>query len=373
MLGGPRRLRRLPGLLTVTGLCALLATLSPVQAQNKPEEFRDFIARVRTASAGNTAGAVTEIHNYLTNNHDLVPNEVSILYMTMATLQSNRLRDPAAALTSLDEGLNRLGTLPEAYNLAGEKARLLVVSNRPAEAVATIDPIWPHILDNGSPALVIGTYLDALEGAKQDAKIIPTAVDAVTVGIGRDREIQRTLPLLVDRLIRANRAPEALGWCKLGFIIYPYEQYPLQDLANLMGRALTAAGRPSSEIRTWIDGLQTPGMASPLRTVKLPAYDTAVLRRRLVSAQDDEKVQILLALGEQRAAFLQARRVMLDSPESQKAFMQICRVAKALTLNFGPANDFLNAFSAGKPAGSMQVLLRLVETPEAQRANVKTP
>jgi hypothetical protein len=373
MLGGKRRLGRLPGLLVAAGLCSLLATLSPVQAQNKPEEFRDFVARMRTAASSNAAGAVAEMHNFLANNTDLAPNQVSTLYMAMSSLQTMRLKDSAAAIMSLDEGLNRLGNLPEAYNLAGEKARLLVTGGRYGDAVATLEPIWPHILDNGSPALFVSTYLDALEGTKQEDKIIPTAVEAMTYGVGRDRETQRTLPILVDRLIRANRAQEALGWCKLGFIIYPYEQYPLQDLTNLMTRALAAAGRPNSEIRTWVDGLQTPGLASPLRAVKLPAYDTALLRRRLNTAAPDEKVQILLALGEQRAAFLQARRVMLDSPESQKAFMQVCRVAKALTLNFGPANDFLAAFSAGKPAGSMQALLRLVETPEAQRVNVKTP
>jgi len=345
-------------------LLALIVAWSPPARAMDGKAFNDFTKSLDKLRREDAAKAVADGRQFAQNN-ELTPVQTSLLYYAIANIQQSSQKEPTAAIATLDEGLQKLGTHSERFRLIGLKAVVLATANRAGEAETLLTAQWPDISKTTYHVTLLPTYVNALQKAgKHDIAI------QVTRAVLEERlesEIRKpdVFRSLVDQLLAVGRKDEAAGWGKLYFMACPFDERSLQGALQMLSRIWTVQQVSPAKVQELLDAQQDPNKPSPLQDVKLPVLDGAALRKRLETARmPEERIALLLVLGESQSAMTQARRLMLDKPESPLGVLQVCRVFKARDLKLKRANDFLEFYKTGQGANPLAEFEQETQKPQ---------
>lgn len=331
------------------------------------ETFDEYIGQLKQQAKTDAPKAVLAAQDYLkAHAAELSSNQVGDLYYNIAYWQSNLLKDVPAAIHTYEEGMERIGEKSPAVALLRREATLLISVGQPAQAQQVLDKYWPYLDRTANEYSVLPVYVSALREQKKSAEISPW----LQRWIEQRTELALKRPvgftLLIDQLIADKNESEALGFARLFFAICPYRDDALTLSTGLLSKVWTAQGITPPQIAERIEALQNTAKPNPLQEVKLPTLDAAKLADRLRGATTPQaRITLMLAMGQYREAMLQARKLMLDKPQSTDGMLEVCRVFKAHDLSLMRANAFLEYIKSGQ--GTDPTIAFLQET-EANRA-----
>lgn len=271
----------------------------------------------------------------------------------VSDLTYNRLKKPEVALAALDEVLSRPPYNHEWFLAPARKAEILLGEKRPQEAEAVLQGQWLQAKrDDGmqSARTLLSPYVSALEAQNKASEARRLRLETV---YNYPRHFGESLWLseqLVDALIAAGEETEAVGWAKLHYQACPFDEKAMTDSTQLLARAWTASELTPAKAQAFIKAQTEEGAPNPLREVKRPSVDVEAVQARLAqnTKASKERVTLMLMLGNLRGAMLEARRVLLEFPESSEGVSEICRVFKAADLNVKRANAFLVFYKDGQ-------------------------
>jgi len=304
---------------------------------------------------------------FLKSHRDLHPAVAVEAGIRIAHLQEGNLKQPDAALVTLQELWQSNKKHPSALSALGEQAKLMARQGKGAEAEAVARPQLEKALaalesrtsgaSGGGRKLLQGLVASLRaqgKGAKEAVPVLlrvlreqPAYLDAGSQADGgwMYREA-------VESLLEDKQAGEALKWAKLCFVESPFEVGPLGSASALVAKALGASDTSGASLEQWAKAQKDAAAPNPLRAVKLPLLNVDGARaklRELGKGHDTApaRIGLLLWLGDGRGAMEEARH-MLDglTPQEAKArasepVLEACRVFKARDLNLKGGNSYL--------------------------------
>ena len=280
------------------------------------------------------------------------------------------------------------------------RAGALNALKRYDETIKLIDDNWNSIVRGGQSqeewlAMYASTALrdavEACDAADQNDKAIALMIKALNAmpSLLDDKEQGMSdwkdgwiYDALIPKLLKANRAADALGYAKLHYVTGSFDK-------DSIARATTSLGRvwgdqeEYQKIRVFAQ-LQEPNpdaaLKNPLLDVKLPEFDAKLFKEHLARtsiavqptaalnrSKAKEQISLLLVKGDYATAMALARRLMKDDPSKPDGTLQICRVFKAADLSVRRANQFLD-FLEGKAENPVPGFLK-----EQEAKPVATP
>jgi hypothetical protein len=317
------------------------------------QEFEASKEQFNTTRKQDPAKAVADLRQFLQERAaDLAPNQTRFLYQMLALAQWSSLHDSKAALATLDEALQKLPpAFPERVYLHDAKAKVLLGAGKLEDAQTEIEAEWQKAVEGGQPFALLNTYIEVLNRrgkGEQALKILQEMAVGQMDAVSADSPPLH-LKLLLDQLVKMNQAAAAESWAKLYFMLASYNERSLTEATQWLVKAWTAKYGTPAKAAELVAALQNPEAPSPLREIKLPALDAAVLQQRLDTARrEPQRVVLLLALGRDRDAMLTARALMLDKPQTSDGILEVCRVFKAHDLGLKRANAFLEYCKTGQ-------------------------
>jgi hypothetical protein len=324
--------------------------------------FQKKFARVRMKDA---AQAVADARRLLQEHTgDLTPSQTRLVYQEMALAYAKNLKDHTTALTTLEEGLQKLATSPEQFDLLDTKATLLLAAGKPEEARDVLDAAWPQAVAARSTTVLIGSYVAALNRCDQGERALEALQQVATARLDLfyDDFPPPHMKLLLDQLMTHDQAAQAESWAKLSFLLCAYNARSLATVTGWLSSAWMAKYGSPAKVAELTAALRNPDAPSPLREIPLPALDAASLGTRADKTTSvPRRVVLLLALGRDHDAMAAARGLMLDKPLSEEGILEVCRVFKAHDLNFKRANAFLEFCKTGQGENPVTAFLKETE------------
>ncbi|MDQ3814410.1 MAG: hypothetical protein M3347_10715 [Armatimonadota bacterium] len=386
-------------------LCVLccLSLLRPAASlsseRSDTRDFQKFAQQTWPVVKTDPKQAVALYEQYLQQHPALHPNVAALLRSYEADILYNAVKNPAAALTLLDQALSTYGPSSPPERRAGlgmwlrlvrEKAEVLVGEKRLPEAEALWRENLPNIIADAQQwgsggaqgaARLLHHYIMVLEWQNKGAEVI-TVLERVFKEVpwllsGAAQEPPGSLyDKLVSHLLKAERKEDALRWAKVQYLLCNFDTPALERATKLVGRAW-ASQEAFPAIAAFAKAQQDSSAPNPLQTVPLPEWDTGLWRKLLAQAEGpqpavhigaSERITLLLALGEWQQAMLQARRVIMDNPTDAQGVRDVARVFKAKDLNVVRANAFLQFYQSGEGPNPITAFLQETEKAGAEKA-----
>ena len=255
----------------------------------------------------------------------------------------------------------------------------MTANKQGAEAAALLEKHLT-LVDGASPSVrkvALHAYVDALEQAGQRQKIVP-ALQKQILGTPEfvDEGKQDPPGWMYDRILTClvddDRSDEALQWAKLRFVTCSFDTASIERTTRNLARVWTARDLNSVTTNAFAEALKDPAKPNPLADVKLPAVDADALKTKLAdlpvggAAKLHDRVSVMLLAGMLREAMGEARRQLIDDPDSPAGVQEICRVFKAADLSVRRANAFIEYVKSG--AGENPLTAFMKEHPAPQPA-----
>lgn len=176
---------------------------------------------------------------------------------------------------------------------------------------------------------------------------------------------------MVDGLIAQDKAKEALGWAKLGYMMAPFESGAMEKATRLITKAWTADDDYQAIAafgKAQSDASPEARAANPLSKIALPqvvdemqpqiralaeklAADAKVETDRL---RERDLVGLYILQKQWLGAMKQAQRLLRENIESADGAREVARVLKANDLSTARSNAFI-ALLQGKGEGKNPV------------------
>ena len=323
--------------------------------------YGEFVAHVNRQRRINPAKTVTEMREYLAEAA-ITSAQTANLYTLISAIYANDLKDNAAALTALDEGLSKLENDSERYTLVVEKVRVLIGQGKSIEADKLLQEHWAGIARQGLAPRVLPTYVSILTRNNKAPLALQITRQTTADYIESARERPTLIASFTEQLLATGQVEEALGWNKLNFMLCAYNEKAIQNMNQLLARVWRSKNPNDTKINELLTALQDPAKPNPLREVKLPALDVAALRQREQETRSiDDRISLLILIGDWQGAILAARRLMLDRPQSNQGVLQVCRVLKAHDLHVKRANAFIEYYASSRGTNPIVGFLSEVE------------
>jgi hypothetical protein len=186
--------------------------------------------------------------------------------------------------------------------------------------------------------------------------------------LANEGNISSTITLAIaETLVAQNRPEDALPWAKLGFITSNFDDQAIKAVMETLTKVWLAADLSIARAQQFAAANNDASLPNPLTSVSLPMLDTAGMRRRLENTQSplpvENRIQLLMALGEFRAAMLLARGMVVDKPEDEKAARQVAKVFKAKDTSLQRANQFLAFYGSGEGENPLPAFFKETAVP----------
>lgn len=304
-----------------------------------------------------------------------------VVRRNIAELQRWPLKDLAAVKVTTDEALALYPGHPALSLVLEVQAHGLNDAGKFREVQELLDPQLPILFasgQHGHPYLMLTTSMsfhhldDAMsragEGIDQKIRLnqrivllqralweMPVYFDDTHQGAG-GWENGWIFERLVDALIEAERAPEALSYARLYFSACDFDKSSVERATRALGRAF-AANDDFVALRAFNTAQQDEKVANSLANVKLPtipkesakivAQRGEALIKKLASRSLDEGgireiVGLFVAQERYKEAMDAARSLLREQPDSPAGARQVCRVFKAADASTRRSNHFLS-------------------------------
>lgn len=358
-------------LVVLPGLIATVA--SPAHCADAAADYKERAAltqRYTELGLKDPAAAQAEFQTFLGQHADRDAEFLMPVYIDWARFQQFHLKDSKGSLQSLEAARAKFATSPRRPEVDAAWANLLLSASRASEVVTFYEAQWPEILKNGAyVSLAAMPFGKALEAEGKDAKALTIWREAVEKDglrlLGSDPG-EQMLTQFVESLMKEGRKGEALSWAKLNYMLCSFKDAKINRATNLLMRSWVAEEMTQTTAQSFLQSQQNPDSPNPLTGVPLPqlkADDIKAQRAQLQGWQPGRiTVTYHLLLGDYRRAMLEARRLVVDKPESTEGVLEVCRVFKAKDLNIKRANAFIAFMKDG--TGENPMLAFLKEQPE---------
>jgi hypothetical protein len=366
------------------GLAVLISASSARAGETQDlREFSQFAKQTAALEKTNPNQAVADYDNYLQSHPTIHPNVAVVLQCYKANIYAKGLNDSNSALGLLDKAAQTYSQPgPNQADAAAllridrAKADILIASQQWNDVATLLGPKWGQILAIGAAdstptdtARMAHQYIWALQRTRTQSEAIDAMIEAFRSVPGfLDGEQQwpagSLYDELVNNLIQAGRAPEALRWAKLQYVLCPYNTDALARAAQLLNRAWNAqtdpALKPQDAIAAFAAAQQDASMANPLINVPLPDLNTEALTAQAVQLQQTLSkksfsrevpeftyfVTLTLAMGQPDAAMRAAQALrdaqLQDHTDDTSGANETMRVFKAVDLSIVRATAFVN-------------------------------
>lgn len=273
------------------------------------------------------------------------------LYKNVALAQAVKLRDANLALTTIDEAIAALGDKPPTPDFfIVTKSELLMRAGRLPEAEALLASSFRAFAPKDPAAAIelLPKYARVLDEQNRSAEALEIVQQFVVEHPEQWNDLN-LIETMVKRLTVSKRPDEALSWGRLYFMLVPYEEEGLADATRMLLTLWTTKYLTPVKAQELVAAMQDESTPNPLRAIPLPAAERAVMQKQAVSARKPaDRISYLLLSGDDRAAMLEAQKLVLSDPTSPKGALEVARVFKAHDLNVKRANAFLDYYNKGE-------------------------
>ncbi|MBV9469971.1 MAG: hypothetical protein JOZ57_12070 [Abitibacteriaceae bacterium] len=347
------------------------APASPADTAN----LKSFIAlqkRLTGVDKQDPTKAIEAYQQFEASHPTLSPATHILVAGAIAAVYEDDLKDPRKALDTLDTALNNYDNDPASIRLVADKAHLLTLTGRTADAQRLMGDFWYRIAqadpqqaaaigaDGSSP---LGLYFDSLEQqGRQDElqhdlqKILSEAPAFL------DDQGDWIYAKLNDVLLHQKRFDEAQQWAKQRFSLCTYERNAVARAANMWALAVRSHD-PEQNSQKFVLFQKEAAHPDPFAAVGLPAAQSPGLINLVQAYQQrpGQKHQLISlyllhqAFGE---AMTEAMQALADNPQSPQGAQEVGRVFKAADDNLLRANAFLDFFKTGQGPSPLEDFLK---------------
>jgi hypothetical protein len=278
-------------------------------------------------------------------------------------LKFDKLGDREGALSTLHTALEKydLEEFPtERLLLARTESQFLLAMKKPAEAEAALRKYWDLISDehvrSGDAALAYWQLVKVLEAAGKPGDAVallqnicyekPELLNDDAAGSNAwiwDKIIEFHLAnAAADKAdVKTNGHP-ALRWAKLRFMLCDFDEAALARATGSLSMVWVIVD--PAQIKAFVAAQEDPKQPNPLAKVALPFIDAGLVRPLLQKGLMETRINLLLCLNtpaSQRAAMLEAFKLLNNPASAARGAAQACRIFKAGDLSTRRANEFL--------------------------------
>jgi tetratricopeptide (TPR) repeat protein len=306
--------------------------------------------------------AIAELQQFAAAHPQLNPERMSLLDIAISGIYFDDLKAPEKAIAAIDTGLARSDQPYSYLPLTSYKINYLARSDRHAEAIALFQKELPKLIAEPTSDFAylrgaLNSYeLSARKAGKQD-EFIATLRRILTQ---QPQLVAYRVPgaRVVDQLVNSpGKEAEALSWAKLYWMTCDFDETSINDATALLQKAWVAKDTNTAKSMAFLKALQDSAAPNPLKDVPLPPLDEGKLRESLKTLPANSlhsRITLLLLLGEDGNAMLEARRLLLDDPaKGTVAAREMARVFKASDLSLVRANAFLQYFQTSQGANPL--------------------
>lgn len=301
--------------------------------------------------------AVAELRQLAESRTPLTDFQIYNVYNLLSAFQSNDLGDMEAALATVDEGLAKVKSPQILASFYSTKATLLMAANKNDQAEALLADKLPPALAAGVSGNMRPLYIAVLQKRGKPDMALKLLTQLVEDSID-SKAVMDVVSTMVDQQLAVGHEDEAMSYAKLGFVLCDFDDKSAQAAMQVIAKVWTAKFMAPTKVQTMIDAQQDPTKPNPLRDVKLPAIDPALLQKHYEAATPAGRISIQIVRGEFRAAMVEARGLMLTQPQSSAGALEVCRVFKAHDLNLQRANAFLAYMRTGEGSNPVAEFLK---------------
>ena len=340
-----------------------------------------FKTKVEPLLATDAEAALRAAQSFMADNPNLSPAQSTYLILEAAARAydqapaQNRRPTAQLALSLLDEGQKLWppvtdpgaggAALDGRANLQKLAVSIALRENQLPAAQKRIEETWPLALNHFVADWVRlrrELYVRQNKGAAVVPMIRATLLERLQLYGSFDLSL---CSMMASELSARGQDAEALKWAKLGFVLCPYEDGPVQGAAQTLAQVWLAKDLSPATARAFAVAQTEADQPNPLQAVALPTLD-APFAEAIAAALGPARarndlgalVGLLLLQGDSRGAMLEARRQLVASAGSPDSLRQIARVFKAKDLNLVRANQFLVAYQNGQDTNPLPDFFR---------------
>lgn len=345
--------------------CRVWAQEAETKAEAKaPDPYRAALKRFADQSKGDPQGAVENALAFLgahSGNSKNTRSSVAKLYRGVALLQMVKLHDVDAALSTVAQGEKTLGDqVPSPGYFLTVKSEILVRADRLDETEALLSPAFESFSQT-KPAVareLLGYYTTLLKRQNKHERALEVVQEFVADNPAFTNDLG-LIEQMTQRLLMTKRTDEALGWAKLYWMLAPYQEAGLSDATSLLIDVWTAKFLTPVKAQELVAAMQDESTPNPLSAVALPTIERAAMQKQAAGARKaPDRIGYLLLSGDDRAAMIEAQKLVLNNPTSPEGALQVCRVFKAHDLNVNRADGFLTYYNMGKGENPVTAFLK---------------
>jgi hypothetical protein len=307
-------------------------------------------------------------------------------------LKFDKLGDREGALATVHTALDKLDLeeFPtQRIMLARTEAKYLLAAKKPAEAEAVLRKYWDLIANghvrSGDAALAYKQLFNVLEAAGKPGDAVallqnicyekPELLNDDAAGSNAwiwDKIIAFHLAnAAADKTdVKASGHP-ALRWAKLRFMLCDFDEAALARATGSLSMVWVIVD--PAQIKAFVAAQEDPKQPNPLAKVALPFIDAGLVQPLLQKGLVETRISLLLCLNtpaSQRAAMLEAFKLLNNPASAARGAAQACRIFKAGDLSTRRANEFLG-YAKDAQGGAQRA--KLVSDFLAERADKTEP
>ncbi len=363
-------------LVFLLGFACLLAGI-PARADIAADwaALADLRKQVNALTPKDPKAAVAECQKFLKERPEADPWLDVCVGQWQTQILVDNLKDTKTATEMCDALIRKYGEQPCVISAVREKARILLVEKRAADAETLLDKfreLVPQTHKDYANAYVFQRCAIADQLRQPDKVIAALQSGILEIPVFLDEGKQSPVGWMYDRLIKAliaqERMDEALQWAKLRFAACTFDTAAIERGTRSLIGAWTAKDLSQRQAQAFADAQKDPAKPNPLAEVKLPALSEEA-RKSLEVRTFGEKgaelthaqVGVQILTGELRAAMADARQLMIDSPETPVGTQEACRILKAADCSVRRANALIEFVKSG--AGENPIAAFLKENP----------
>lgn len=322
---------------------------------------REFLPSFRAEVKRNPDSAARLLRKFWDEHPDDTDQLLIIVSIEAASILSrvDRTR-PERTLELLAATEKRFAASPFRFLATQDRAQLLRREGRTNEAALLLEAAWPQVKTptlNPMMLAILSERVEVLRAQKKPEAAVALLEEALT-STPPLANLMNFYRLLVPALQEAGRNDDALRWAGLYFRICPFESDDIARSTALLTRLWLEAGAQGVEKTARFATAQTdiaaPNPLDKLALPRLTAPVEAALRERVAQGESasSARVAIYLALGDARAAMLEARELLLLAKIDAKTgenvgAREVARVFKAADGDVARANAFLEWTRSG--------------------------
>ena len=366
---------------------AATATLAPAVAQEKEEVVivtpnkdraivTQFLNRQLTPIVPQDfEGALRTVEEFLQANPNLareqrlrvIADSSWLLYSK--TPRAKRKEIANFVLSFLNDNLRQIDETDLSYRqealkyFSYRRVQILEEEKRSAEAATALREVWPLVESSpGNVALWAQEYRIVHNQQGQPQQAVAGLISLFEQRLPRQPEFpQDVAQHIVSELIVQKRYDEARSWAKLIFLMSSFEKPIIENATWNVNRTLAAGGTSLAPANLFALAQTDPKAPNPLDDIKLPQYDTSLIRKNLADPKvlgPLRRLNALLAVEDYHGAMLFAQGRLAENVTEADRALDVARVFKAKDGSIARANQFLAYYQKGQGTDPIPAFLQ---------------